>query len=207
MYGFFFDTETTGKADFRMPAVHPCQPKLVQLAGMLIDLDLRQDISSIDLIVNPSSWEIPQDAALIHGITTAKAQAVGVNLDTAINIFRDLIDRADIIVAHNIKFDKLVMERASAMVDIAYEREVDEPFSGKELICTMLKATEIVKLRSKRPLHANDYKWPKLEQCVEFFFNKKLEGAHNALVDVAACRNVFFELVDRGAIVLPVLGS
>lgn len=203
MYGLFFDTETTGIVDWKLPSVHPSQPKLVQLGALLYDLNTRKEVSSVNITVFPSSWEIPQDAALIHGTTTAKAKAIGINLDTAVNVFRDLLQTADIAVAHNIKFDRVVMERASAMVDIAFEREVDHPFAGKEMVCTMLKATPVVKVKARRPMHAEDYKWPKLEQCVQFFFERGIEGAHDALVDVRECANVFFELMDRGVIVLP----
>lgn len=203
MYGLFFDTETTGLAVFREPSVHPDQPKLVQLAALFVDLDARKEVASIDLIVTPESWTIPQEAAMVHGITTTLANEVGVNLDTAVFAFRDLIARSSIIVAHNIKFDKIVIERACAMVNIAYGQEVDDPFDGKKLICTMLNATNIVKAKSKRPMHNADYKWPKLEQCSQFFFGKGIEDAHSAIADVRVCKDVFFELVDRGAIILP----
>src|SRR5690554_3213206 len=123
MYALIFDTETTGKANFKAPAVDPCQPTLVQLGALLVDVDEREDVASVDLIVFPSNWTIPQDAAMVHGITQGKAERVGVNLDTAVNAFRDLLDMADVGVAHNIVFDKLVMERAAAMVNLAMEEE------------------------------------------------------------------------------------
>lgn len=203
MFGLFFDTETTGKAAFSAPSVDPIQPKLVQLGAILTDLNTRQDVASVDVIVYPESWDIPQEAALVHGITTAKAKACGIQLDSAVFTFRDLLDRADICVAHNIKFDKIIIDRASAMVDMAYDREVQEPFAGKQMLCTMLKATPVVKKKSKRPAHNEDYAWPKLVDCSKFFWDREIENAHSAIVDVKVCRDVFFELVDRGAVVLP----
>jgi DNA polymerase-3 subunit epsilon len=35
---------------------------------------------------------------------------------------------------------------------------------------------------------------PKLEECIRHFFNEDLEGAHDAMADVIACRRVYFHL-------------
>lgn len=203
MLALIFDTETTGKANFGKPSVDPVQPKLVQLGAYLLDLDSGREFAMTDLIIYPSSWEVPQEAALIHGISQATATRVGVNLDTAVNIFRDLVDVADIVVAHNIAFDKLIMERASAMVDLAMGNEVGDLFGDKPLICTMKAATPVVKKRGKRPMDNQDYKWPKLSECMQHFFNEELEGAHNAIIDCRACARVLVELVDKGHLTLP----
>jgi DNA polymerase-3 subunit epsilon len=197
-----FDTETTGKANFGKPSVDPVQPKLVQLGAMLVDLESGREYQTADLIVYPSSWEIPQEAALIHGITQQTAKDVGVNLDTAVNIFLDMMISADLVVAHNIAFDQLIMERACAMVDLAMGREVENPFAGKTMFCTMKAATPIVKKRSKRPQSNEDYKWPKLVECMEFFFKEGLDGAHNAIVDCKACHRILVEMINRGDITL-----
>lgn len=198
MLALIFDTETTGFVKFKEPSVSTAQPSLVQLGMLLVDLESGKEHAAIDLIVYPSSWQVPQEAALVHGISQGIAERVGVNLDTAVNIFLDLVDVADIVVAHNIAFDKVVMERAVAMVNLANNEEVIDPFAGKELFCTMKTATPIVKKKSKRPLHAEDYKWPKLAECIQFFFNEELENAHSAIVDCRAAARVLIELVNLG---------
>lgn len=198
-----FDTETSGKAAFKEPSVSPLQPNLVQLGCLLVDLDSGKELAALDLIVFPSSWDIPQEAALIHGVSTGLAKKVGVNLDTAVNTFLDLVDVCDVVVAHNIAFDKIIMERATAMVNLAQGEEVIDPFAGKPLFCTMRAATPIVKKKSRRPLHDEDYKWPKLSECVEFFFNEELENAHSAIVDCRACARILVKMVENGQISLP----
>lgn len=40
----------------------------------------------------------------------------------------------------------------------------------------------------------NKPKPPKLEECIRHFFNEDLDGAHDAMIDVAACRRVYFHL-------------
>lgn len=204
MKALIFDTETTGKADFKAPAIAPQQPKLVQLGALLIDLETGRELGSCDLIVYPSSWEIPQEVALIHGVTQQIAEDVGLDLDHVTNVFESMVRAADVVVCHNTAFDTIVMRRAVAMAQIANSGEVgDDPFEGKSIVCTMKASTEVVKKKGKRPLHDKDYKWPKLAECMKFFFDEELEGAHNAIVDCRATARILMELVERGAIVLP----
>ena len=198
MLALIFDTETTGFVKFKEPSVAPSQPSLVQLGMLLVDMETGKEYAAIDLIVYPSSWKVPQEAALVHGVSQGIAERVGVNLDTAVNIFLDLVDVADVIVAHNIAFDKIVMERAVAMVNLANGEAVIDPFAGKPLFCTMKTATPIVKKKSRKPLHAEDYKWPKLSECIQHFFGEELENAHSAIVDCRACARVLIELVRLG---------
>lgn len=204
MLALVFDTETTGKAAFNQPSISPAQPDLVQLGALLIDLDTGAEYGILDVIVYPASWTISQEVAMIHGISHGLAERVGINLDSAVNIFLDMLNAADVVVAHNMSFDRLVMERAIARVDLAYGREVGEsPFEGKELFCTMKASTDIVKAKSKRPMHAEDYKWPKLIEAMKFFFDEGLDGAHNAMVDCRACARVLVELINRNDGTLP----
>lgn len=204
MLALIFDTETNGKAAFNQPSIDPVQPDLVQLGALLVDLDTGSEYGTMDVIVYPSSWTISQEVAMIHGISQGLAERVGINLDSAINGFLDMVSVADLIVAHNIAFDKLVIERACARVDLAFGREVGvSPFEDKQLFCTMKAATDIVKKKGKRPMHEHDYKWPKLVECMEFFFNEGLAGAHNAIIDCRACARVLVELINRNDGVLP----
>ena len=42
-------------------------------------------------------------------------------------------------------------------------------------------------------------KMPKLEEAIWHFFQEKLEGAHDALVDAKACGRLYFHLVKMEA--------
>lgn len=48
-----YDCETTGIPLFEQPSEDPRQPHIVQLAACLVDLDTRDTIASIDVIVRP----------------------------------------------------------------------------------------------------------------------------------------------------------
>ena len=86
----FYDTETTGLPLFKEPDNHPSQPHLVQVAAHLVDMDTRDVVQSIDLIVKPDNWIIPDEVAAIHGITTEHANEVGVPEDFVLRVFGNL---------------------------------------------------------------------------------------------------------------------
>jgi len=185
----FFDTETTGFYDDRLPADHSAQPHLVQLAALLAEDDGR-DVMSVSLIINPEV-PIPSRASDVHGITNEIAQVRGVPSKVAMGIFAHMCSLADLAVAHNVKFDKGVIEAAQS-------RRCGRIFTMQTpTFCTMEAASPIVNLPpTERMLAAgfNKPKPPKLEECIQHFFGEQLEGAHDAMIDVAACRRVFLHL-------------
>ncbi|MDX1194694.1 3'-5' exonuclease [Sinorhizobium medicae] len=189
----FFDTETTGFFQDRLPVDHPDQPYIVQLAAELCDNN-GEPVAGFSFIVDPGiadGIDIPVQASSVHGITNEKAVAMGVSAEFALSAFAHLYQRADVVCAHNIKFDRGVTEAAIAR---HYGRV--RPLS-KPLYCTMEAATPIVNLPPTERMVAagfNKPKPPKLEECIRHFFNEDLDGAHDAMIDVAACRRVYFHL-------------
>lgn len=200
----FFDTETTGKVDRRKEPQDPAQPDLVQLAAILTDDDLNE-VASLNCIIFPTRWEIPVEAANVHGISQEKAKKYGIALPTALTGFLDLAGLADRFVAHNIEFDQIIMRRAPARIreTATGDRLVkllglgDDPFDGKECRCTMKAAKPILKLPNRNPGINDAYKFPKLEECIRHFFNEGIENAHDALADVRATIRLYRALCDH----------
>lgn len=185
----FFDTETTGFFDDRLPVDHEAQPYIVQLAAQLCEEDGSAVAGFCFIIAN--NVDIPERAAAVHGITTEKAAQFGIEPEYAMFAFEHLYRRADLVCAHNIKFDKGVME-----VAIARHYGKTMPLR-KPLFCTMEAASPIIKLPPTEKMRAAGFdkpKPPKLEECIQHFFDEKLEGAHDAMVDVIACRRVYLHL-------------
>lgn len=111
----FFDTETTGFVQDRLPVDHPDQPYVVQLAAELTEDD-GEPVAGFSFIIDPGIGEItiPTKASDVHGITDERAVALGVSAEFALGAFTHLYQRADLAVAHNIKFDRAVIETAIA---------------------------------------------------------------------------------------------
>lgn len=185
----FFDTETTGLAKFKLSPKSTAQPRLVQLAALLTN-ESGDDLASMNLTIKPDGWEIPEEASAIHGITQELAEQIGVNHGSALGIFNQLSGAADTVVAHNLDFDSLIAESA-------FHRWQGQWRRPEKQFCTMKAATSICKIPHASPRHPEDWKWPRLEECIRFFFDEELEGAHDAMIDVRACKRVFFELKNK----------
>lgn len=191
----FFDTETTGFFQDRLPVDDRNQPYIVQLAAQLCE-DSGDPILEFSFIVDPGIGEngitIPKAAADIHGITDEKAVQFGVSAEYALSVFTHLYQRADLVCAHNIKFDKGVTEAA------IYRHYGKVMPLRKPLFCTMEAATPVINLpptERMRSMGMTKPKPPKLEECIRHFFGEELSGAHDAMVDVIACRRVYFHLL------------
>ena len=184
----FFDTETTGKADFRAQPDAAHQPRLVQFAALLTD-DQGAERSNVNLIVRPDGFEIPAEASGIHGITTEIANAVGVECLVVRKIFRAWWQCCNLIVTHNVAFDMLIMdgELYRAAGGMKAWGDVRDTF------CTMEAMTPVCKL----PGNYGKFKWPKLQEAHKHAFGTEFEGAHDALADVRACAKVYFWLKNQ----------
>ncbi|MBS1103563.1 3'-5' exonuclease [Gluconobacter sp. Dm-62] len=192
----FFDTETTGFAKPGLPTGHEDQPHCVQLAAILTD-NQGQEEACVNVIVRPDGWTVPDAAAAVHGITTEKAARYGIREQVAAVLFYDLTSRADLLVAHNIQFDRQIV---ATMYARAKRSEWKLPTAQ---FCTMEAAAPLVNLPPTPRMRAagiNKPKAPKLEECIQHFYGETLEGAHDALVDVRACARIYFEMKRMGEV-------
>jgi DNA polymerase III subunit epsilon len=175
-----FDTETTGKADFRAPIQAQHQPHIVQLGAMLVD-DSGRVFAELNLIVRPPKGiTIPKEASAIHGITDEIASECGVPCTAALWTFQQIVKLADVIVAHNLEFDSLVCEAALARAEMV------SALRDKERFCTMHAMTDVCRLPGPY-----GYKWPKLEEAYRHLFNEWNVKAHDAMEDVRACARIY----------------
>ena len=187
----FFDTETTGFINEAKRLSDPCQPYLVQLGALLTDDD-GHEVASLDVVIKPDGWVIPPAVSTIHGITTEFADEFGISMVSAVFAFMQMRRAATMIVAHNLKFDK-------AMLDICELRMPPRNYPDwpEHSFCTQEASVHIVNLPPTDAMLAKGMRGPKTPKLVEayaYFFGKPFEGAHNAMVDVRACKDVFFHL-------------
>lgn len=194
----FFDTETTGFPDEALSITDSRQPHLVQLAALLTDTG-GTERGSMSVVIRPTDgYEIPNNAAAIHGITTELAKKYGVPLEAVMRIFDGLMSRTLKVAAHNIAFDKRIMEisaRRAGMDQVPWPHQPD-------LICTMDRCRSIVQMPPTSRMLAAGFKgWksPKLEEAYRHFFGEDLVNAHDAMADVRACARLFFHLQNMEA--------
>jgi DNA polymerase-3 subunit epsilon len=193
MYRFVFDTETDGLPNDRELPDHPSQPHLVQLAAMVFD-EQWVPRATYAVIIKPDGWTIPDEVVKIHGISTELAIAVGVPLVVALASFNHLARACNVHIAHNTPFDMKI-------ITTAYHRAG----RAKQMVAlnckdTMQMALPILKIPPTEKMvkagFGHKFKNPNLTECVRFFFNEELEGAHDALCDVKACARIYKQILE-----------
>lgn len=187
----FFDTETSGKPkDYDCPASDTNNwPRLVSFAYILSS-ETGDIIEKDAFIVKPDGYEIPKDAENIHGISTELANKEGIDIKEALNIIESLIDKAGIIVGHNISFDINV-------IDSEFYRYREKLYLDNiPYRCTMKESISYCALPKS--------KYPKLQELYIKLFGRQFKDAHNAMADIQATFECFWELVKLGVIDLNV---
>lgn len=200
-----YDTETTGLPIWNQPSEHQDQPRITQLAAELCDEETGETLSAINFIIKPNDWIIPHDLENLTGITNSKAKKFGADMDDVLPVFIEMWKLADLRVAHNESFD-MRMVRIEIMRHDFYSGESVGPGDGPEVpfadhwkygasFCTQAGCTSILKLPPTEKMLAagrNHPKSPNLAEAYKHFTGKELEGAHNAAIDIMACKAVYF---------------
>lgn len=174
-----FDTETTGIPNFSSPSDHVDQPHIVSLAAELCRSD-GTVIETYNQIVNVGV-PIPQDTIAIHGITDEIAAARGIPPKQMLADFFALVERASIVVGYNTGFDLRMVRIQSAR---HLGQKWDCPIPKDDAMWIVVKEMKVKK--------------PKLTAAYEMVFGRTFEGAHNALADTTAAREIYFEMRKRG---------
>lgn len=190
----FFDTETNGLPLWNQPSEHPNQPHITQLAAELFDADSGRTLAFMDLMISPEEWKIPAELEQLTGITNALAARFGHSISNALNTFITMWSEADLRVAHNESFDQR-MVRIEALREFGNDHGFHEDWKNGAAFCTQTNSTKILNLPPSARMVAvgrTHAKSPNLGEAYEYFTGKKLEGAHNAAVDLAACKAVYF---------------
>ena len=179
-----FDTETGGFPSKKKELTDDTQPPTTQLGVSLCTKDIV--IAELSMLLSVGDRYINPRATEANGHTSELCNEFGLNPLAAITAFHAMVIKADMVVGHNISFD-------TQMIDIEYARagmtEEAKVYNAKPTYCTMKTTTELCGLSRKdgRP------KYPTLEELYSFLFDVKLEGAHDAMVDVQATTACFFD--------------
>ncbi|HJW76805.1 MAG TPA: 3'-5' exonuclease, partial [Thermoleophilia bacterium] len=165
-------------------------PRLVQIAWMECDVRFRVRRAE-RYIVSPEGFEIASSAARVHGITTEYAREHGVPLRYVLERFAARLERAGLMVAHNVDFDEKVVTAESIRAGVSCR------FDGVPSFCSMKGTTQVCRLP---PLRYGLYRWPTLEELHRTVLDEPHQTAHDALRDVEAVVRCLRSLVDDGVL-------
>ncbi|MDA0774356.1 MAG: DNA polymerase III subunit alpha [Bacteroidetes bacterium] len=183
-----FDTETTGLPKRWDAPLKDAEnwPRCVQIAWQLHDAQ-GKCVEHQEFLIQPDGYTIPYDSEQVHGISTALAEAEGIPLKEALELFSQTLQKAQFVGGHNVGFDLNIM-------GAEYLRVSNEnPLENKPLIdtCTEETAT-LCALPGGR---GGKFKLPTLTELYFHLFNENFEEAHNSSADVEATTRCFLELL------------
>ena len=190
----FIDCETTGKPKDYKASYEDVDnwPRVAQLAWMLCN-ESGQILLQNQSFITPDGWVIPNEQFFIdNNMSTERCQAEGKPIIDQLRLLLAAKMQTEVLAAHNLAVDHRVIWAEFIRAGI-------EPKKGLHKICTMMKSTKHCNLPGVR-----GPKWPKLEELHYTLFSKAFDGAHDAMADVIALKDCFFELLRLGVIELPI---
>lgn len=193
-----YDGESTGFPLYSEPSEDPRQPHIFQLAADLVDIDTRRTIASMNQLIKPAGWIIPPDIEALTGVSTERAAMFGQDINLVLQMFFSMWSMAtEHRVAHNEQFDARLLRIACVR---HRTRDFADHWKAGASFCTKNEARTIVNAPPSEKMQARNMKAPKapnLAEAYQFFTGKPLENAHDAGADVAACRVVYFGILDH----------
>jgi DNA polymerase III epsilon subunit-like protein len=183
-----FDTETTGLPKQDAPLED--QPHIIQFASLTYDFDpltkrFTESARYNQLIKPPVA--IPAESTRVTGITDESVSGMPV-FAAAYNDIAALFQEADVAVAHNIEFDRLMLAN-----EIKRLGKTGDLMPG-EIYDSMEQTRDLCKL----PGRSGGYKAPRLMELHQFLLNESFQEAHNAIKDVEALARCVKVLLQQG---------
>jgi len=159
--------------------------RIVSIAWQLMQNN-KTIITTNYFIIKPNNFTIDEKSKSFEINKISKMMVKnGRNLDIVLNNFLEDLNKCEIIIAHNLNFDKniLLAEAYRLKKNILIDKLLK-----KKSYCTMEQGKNITKIEN-----AYGYKYPKLTELYNHFFKKSFK-AHNALNDVKATCKCFFKM-------------
>jgi DNA polymerase-3 subunit alpha len=181
MIALVFDTEHCGYHGKDKAA------RVIQLAWTLVDCETGETITKHCYLIRPDGWKIPvfgfwKD----HGFTTYNNMVNGHGMANVLTVFLEDYERADVLVAHNIKHDIRILSEEMRIYGKRANKRIPR-------VCTMEDTKHHFLLKNKK----GGLKAPSLAELYRLLFGKEMVDAHDAWADVNATSFCFVALVKK----------
>lgn len=158
--------------------------------GFVLGDETGRVLRRYETLLRPTDWSsISAGAEETHGIAIEHCRESGIENYWMASDLLKAAEYADVIVAHNMSFDRPVVLCELLRLGTWGAREL---FTN--CACTMKLGTPICAEWS--PTRC-DYKWPSLTKLHHHLFGKGFDGAHGALADAEACYRCYVEILKR----------
>lgn len=170
-----FDTETTGLPLWREPDTHEGQPFCLELGWIYSPSgEYNAPASRGHLYINhKAEITLTPEAAAVNGLTVEFPRDAGVGPNIVLVLFMQLLAQAEVVIGHNVDFDKRIMRIMAARADKL--DLYDSLWQGKAMRCTKQMGRSFLGLG----------RWH-LSDLHAHFYGHPHKGAHGALADTEA---------------------
>lgn len=183
------DTESTGLFDFKRSADAEGQPRLAQLAMLMLDDECKVE-SEHSFYVRPDGWTMDPRATEVNGLTDDFLYVHGVPVRDVLEAYSKAILSGRALIAFNAQHDAKILRgelRRAGMPDL---------FEQTHNVCVMRRANGIIlKEGGKKG-------WPSLDRCRDVLGLSK-EGSHRGLKDALDALAVYRHLKSLGVDLTP----
>ena len=191
-----FDTETTGLVPKNASFYATSEwPYIIQLSYILFNVKTQKILKYKDSIIKlDESIEISKESTDVHGITRELSNERGEDIKNVLKDLQDSMKEAELIVAHNISFDKRILIVESIRNKMRSGFIVDG--KHKPEYCSMKSSIDICKIERVGNNGEKYYKFPTLLELHQYLFKdeKAPNNLHNSMVDVLICLRCFCKL-------------
>ena len=190
-------------------------PSIVQLSYILYDTLNPEDSKIFNKYIDiPDEITITEGSMAIHHITKESiAAAADINrakIYDALDEFMDDVEKADVVVGHNVQFDRKMIIAELTRVSKEHKiPQITKMMNDSNFICTMEKTQPVCNL--KREISYIDKKTgeskvfykikpPKLMESYKHYFGYEPAGEalHDAIIDVVVCLRVYCMSLEDG---------
>ena len=202
-----FDTETTGLPQTKNINQKTLGkwPNVVQFSYIIFDTELNEIVSSKDYIIKQKEGVvIPEVSINIHGISNEMSQEKGENIEIILKEFFYYLRQVDLIVAHNISFDRdmIMVELLRIIYGRTYPKEHIDAYKSDlhflqnltNIYCTLQEAVELCNIKAIDKYGREYVKWPKLSELHQKLFGVIPNNLHNSFIDILVTLRCFMKL-------------
>lgn len=187
-----FDTETTGlpekNANFNELNKYPY---IIQLSYILYNIENNDIIIKDNYVKIDDSIKISKGSYEIHKITNELLKEKGKSIKDILNEFNELLNEVDMIVGHNLSFDK------NLIIVECMRNNIKNNMIDKKEYCTMLNTRKLCNIIKYDKFNRSYYKYPKLNELYNILYkDEKIneDKLHNSLYDVLITLKCYIKL-------------
>jgi len=184
-------------------------PSIIQLSYILYDTENPKTSKIFNKYIDiPEEIQITAESRKIHHITKEKIKAASsvnkAKIYDVLNEFMDDVVKADIVIAHNVQFDrKMIIAELIRLQKKDNINQIKLMMNDRHFDCTMEKTKMMCKLKKRyeyrdkktgKQKYFYKIKSPKLIEAYKHFFGYEPnpQAMHDAIIDAVICLRVFF---------------